>query len=626
MLREGCAALVVSAALSGLCGEMLANPGFDGEMTNGIAAGWLMPGKKCTVGNGYGQNGGNGLRYVGDGGSREWVYQRLPVQPGERYVFSAWVKTKDICGKTGASLYVTFADAEKKWLEGTNSSSVNGTTEDWVPLEVEVVAHPRAATAEVCIGIGDGETGTAYYDDFSFVKRQRPPIRFLASSAYRDTASNETVGFRLVSNLADHEIADRGLKGSAWVPDARNPDGRRALAVPGPTNGVWAFSLDLTGLPYGEMPVAFAIDGTNGDRVATATLLMNHVRERPNRRVWIDERGRAIVDGKPFFPLGMFTVNLRGEQAEEYARGPFNCVLPYWTMTRDDLDWAAARGLKVICSLKDHYRGFSKQPCLMADDEDETSVVASLVANLKDHPALLAWYLCDEMGPGMIPRLTERNRLFRRVDPDHPTVHCLCRADIARDYMETADVLCGDSYPIKGGEAVQKIARVAENTRTFRTAYFRMRPQWQVPQAFDWSYFHKEPDNVRIPTQEEILNMNLQCVAEGANGIVMYAYHHLGHTGRGDRNRDLRWREVCAVGETIRAMIPVFLADDISERVTGCKDDLPVRAWRHEGKTWVLAVNASYERKQDAIAVDGRSLELDLPVLGYFFGALQDDE
>ena len=64
-------------------------------------------------------------------------------------------------------------------------------------------------------------------------------------------------------------------------------------------------------------------------------------------------------------------------------------------------------------------------------------------------------------------------------------------------------------------------------------------------------------------------------------------------------------------------MIPVFLAEDISNLVEGVLDDMPVRAWRHNGSVWFLAVNASYERKVAVVKIDGRSINLDLPPLGY---------
>jgi hypothetical protein len=64
-------------------------------------------------------------------------------------------------------------------------------------------------------------------------------------------------------------------------------------------------------------------------------------------------------------------------------------------------------------------------------------------------------------------------------------------------------------------------------------------------------------------------------------------------------------------------MIPVFLAEDVSCLVEGALDDMPVRAWRHNGAIWILAVNASYEAKKAQVKVGGKAIELDMPPLGH---------
>ena len=106
----------------------------------------------------------------------------------------------------------------------------------------------------MCVLVDDGETGTAYFDDLSFQKCRRPPIRFLVSAAYRDTVTDGDVEFRLVSNMTDADIAERGLRGTVLMPDANSRRRQRMVSVPDPKEGVWNFSLDLTGMPYGELP------------------------------------------------------------------------------------------------------------------------------------------------------------------------------------------------------------------------------------------------------------------------------------------------------------------------------------------------------------------------------------
>ena len=174
-------------------------------------------------------------------------------------------------------------------------------------------------------------------------------------------------------------------------------------------------------------------------------------------------------------------------------------------------------------------------------------------------------------------------------------------------------------YPISATQAESPIERVGTETRNVFNVYFGMRPLWQVTQAFDTSYISKDKTKMRHPTGEEMLNMCLQCVAAGANGVFLWSYHHLGQNALGHTPEefDKYWREACKAGEALVKMSPVFLSEGVSGLVDGVQDDLPVRAWRYNGSVWFLAVNASYERKVAVVKIDGRSINLDLPPLGY---------
>jgi hypothetical protein len=92
----------------------------------------------------------------------------------------------------------------------------------------------------------------------------------------------------------------------------------------------------------------------------------------------------------------------------------------------------------------------------------------------------------------------------------------------------------------------------------------------------------------------------------------------------------------------VKKMEDVLLSDDVTgEFAEGCASlpkYLPVRFYRHEGRVWMLAVNATREPMKSMINTpspcrnlrtvlgggatvlpDGRSIELDLPPMGYAF-------
>lgn len=600
-------------------GQLLTNPDFEGAMKDGKAVGWKYDGRKSSVGYGFGRNYSKGLKYAGDGGSYEWVYQGVPVTAGENYRFEAWVKTENIVGKKGVALYASCFNDKGRWCETSTSPSVAATSDGWKRIYVDLTPGKRAVRAELSIRVADGETGTFFADDFSFTKTVRPPVKFLVNDAYRDTAEGGIVTFKLVSNLTDAEIVAKGWRGEIRLPNTASTSYFIKRPAPAFTNGVCTFTVDMDKMPFGRFPVAFAFVDTKGRTMVSETVFFDHPEKKPELKVSIDSRGRTVVDGKLFFPFGMYMGAFAGNDARKYVKGPFNCVLPYAELTRSQLDFAHENGLKVVYSLKNLYRGYGFQPFPMADEAEETAFVSAKVASVKDHPALLAWYIQDEMGPGMVPRLKTRAGLIREIDPDHPTVSCFCRPESALEYMDTSDIQGTDPYPFSSRRKDVPIERVGTETRNVLNAYFGMRPLWQVTQAFDPSYIYKDKTIIRHPDGEEMLNMCLQCVAAGANGVFLWSYHHLGQNAYGHRPEDFEkyWLEACKAGETFSRMIPVFLADDVSGLVEGVRNDLPVRAWRYNGEVWFLAVNASYERKKAAVTVDGRVVELDLPPLGH---------
>ena len=254
----------------------------------------------------------------------------------------------------------------------------------------------------------------------------------------------------------------------------------------------------------------------------------------------------------------------------------------------------------------------------MADQEEEDMINAARVAAVKDHPALLAWYLADEMSTAFVPRMYARDQLVRRIDPDHPTFTCFCRPESAQEYMIVSDVQSSDPYPIGAGDK-RPISMVATDTALIREQYFCARPLWQVLQAFDSSYITKKTSDIRMPTEEELLNMGLQAVAEGANGLLYWAFHHLNENANGKSEElfEQNWKAVCGAGAVLKRMIPLFLSDPYKGEVKGRRPDLPVRVWKYEGKLAVLVVNATRNPVEAEIEVAGTRMSVSLPAMGY---------
>jgi hypothetical protein len=295
---------------------------------------------------------------------------------------------------------------------------------------------------------------------------------------------------------------------------------------------------------------------------------------------FIDEHNRLMVDGRPFFPLGMYWSNIDEQQLRVYTEAPFNCLMPYGPPTREQMDLAESMGLKVIYSIKDFYYDTTWCPDFIASEADEEGAVRGRVREFRDHPALLAWYLNDERPLSMLPRLEAHQRWVEEEDPDHPTWVVLFQVSEVAHYARSFDAIGTDPYPIPDRPA----AMAGEWARMTREAVADARGIWMVPQAFRW------PQKDRPPSLEEMRSMAWQCIAEGADGLIFYSWFDL----RGDRDFPFeeRWEQLKQVAAEISEMAPVLLSVEPAPAIQ--VEGTSALHWTtrsREGTTYLIMVN-----------------------------------
>ena len=353
-------------------------------------------------------------------------------------------------------------------------------------------------------------------------------------------------------------------------------------------------TLDVSRFAPGTNCVTCALS-LKGSVVDSAALRFARIMEPSSRRVRIDSMKRTIVDGKPFFPLGMYFSNrgLNASNLAHYVEDPFNCVMPYASkgLSEKELDMYGAAGLKVIFDLRHG----------TTDDGGAEAWVRETVAKYRDNPFLLAWYTNDERPVADIPKLAFRQRLLEEIDPDHPTWSVQDVFSETRQYMGTYDVLGMDPYPIPK----KPIETVISSMRQGREGTFASRAVWQVPQAFGWGWLkRKETKGQRAPTQKEMANMTWQAIAGGANGIVYYAFHHLyeKHDDPADAFAPA-WARTKAAASEVKKYESVLLSGEEPPPVSGATEAVAVRTWRYGGDTYLLAVNCTTNAQTAAITL-----------------------
>lgn len=340
--------------------------------------------------------------------------------------------------------------------------------------------------------------------------------------------------------------------------------------------------------------------------------------------VRIDGAGRFIVGGEPFFPIGLYSVPWAADFPALRAAG-FNTVHSYEferelfvnlqsreraVRAFDGLDDVAARayldaarknGLQVLMGFP---RPSGAEPDIFTTAGQ--AQMAARVRSLRDHPALLGWYLVDEPdGQDIEPAVVARaGAAVAALDPEHPTLTVLCVPDRFPAYGDSADVLMFDSYPVPR----EPLAVVGDGAARLKSAAGAARATVAVLQAFDWCSYHWQEADTRPPTLTELRCMCWQAVAAGASGILFFNYCNERHSNRAADN-PAGWEMLRAIAAELEAMTSWLLAP----RCAGyAAQGTLMLTFRQVGdEVVVLAVNPTAEPGSAVVEIpDGRPVRI----------------
>lgn len=242
-------------------------------------------------------------------------------------------------------------------------------------------------------------------------------------------------------------------------------------------------------------------------------------------------------NGKPFLPVGIFASyqKLTPVSVKQIADGGFNFVQPYLTpdlniqgkggltqlqALRNSMDYLSQNNLMLSCCLKELIR----KNTMAIDGRKGIEAVPYIVNGIKDHPALMSYYISDENPLGEIPWLINCRELISENDPNHPVFTLTYVPDHATHFGPTGDIFIADIYPIYD-EKSQSMSRVRSFiTKVNQKTSFRC--CWLTPQTFHWGAFKtKTPySEYRYPTEQEMRSMVLLAMNLGTKGYLFYSH------------------------------------------------------------------------------------------------------
>ena len=357
--------------------------------------------------------------------------------------------------------------------------------------------------------------------------------------------------------------------------------------------------VELEKLTPGSYQVTLSL--SDPKRVALGAVSVSLVKLPPGKgsEVKIDQVNMvALVDGKPFFPFGIYML-FPPEQMKDYAQLGFNTVVAFEEKaTIEDgkkcLDTAQALGMKVVdwaCrymgQLRYRHPDFREQFQKGVDD-----ILPKVARSFKDHPALLAYYTPDEPnladkymkgeGRKMVELCQDYYRTIKEIDPYHP-VYGLFSARISTSpgWSETYDLAGVDPYwrPTKG-ETPLYICYWTD--KAVETTQAKRAPTWLVPMASMWSA------SLRSITRQEQRCQTYLALIHGAKGLLYYY---------GPVHYQPLLEEFKALAKETKQLAPIVLSatppQEISVKPEKLNATIHVLAKHYGGKLYLLTANAA---------------------------------
>ena len=462
----------------------------------------------------------------------ELVTQKVPLTSGRSYELSAWIKTEDVKGvrESGATIALGYSGHDEKYITGGPHPGGQKGTRDWWQL----IAYTGAVPQDVGYGTftcyvrknsssGKSFTGRVWWDDV-----QLRPVSMevhILKPFYKSRITDEQSQISLEANVWPEDF-NLGLKDIQIHLQILKSGQNTSVAI----DRIYTFDQesdkrtmvvaeDLKQLVNGEYDVRIEMIHANTKQI----LWQEHrsiyrVSESLDQlRVHIDEHRRLILDGKPFFPIGVYT---RNAPVKDLAGTAFNCFMSYDELSSKQMDAAHEANLKVIYSIKNYFNKIWYSPTKIQSIYDEVPAIRSRVKALRDHPALLAWYVNDELGPDCLLEHRAHYKLLNEEDPHHPAWSLHNKPFEMPTLMDTADVMGIDTYPVPE----EPLAKVAEDMLATQNAVRNARAVWAVPQIFNWTVFGREG---RPPTLEEMRCMSWQAICNDASGLIFYSLAQL---------------------------------------------------------------------------------------------------
>ena len=300
----------------------------------------------------------------------------------------------------------------------------------------------------------------------------------------------------------------------------------------------------------------------------------------PEPKWRIRDDGTVLKDGKPFFPIGFYHVSWtvppekRMAMLKDVGKHGYNCVHTDYLNPQKDRDF------------KDFLDEAERLGVYIITGPDFQGDQLSVIREWKNHPAVMAWNICDEPEThGLNPEeFANRFAAFKQLDPDHLIYTVICTPKQYKDYACYTDVLAPDPYPLPDSPVDSAFGHYKDS---FTEARKYGASLWTVPQCFGNYSGWKRP-----PTSQENRMMVYLGVLAGAKGFLNFTYFESTYI---ITDYPELYNGAMAFPDEIKQLVPYLLDGERTVLQTDAHGIYAGR-WTLNGKRAYVVLNTSHQK------------------------------